>query len=466
MNSGAVIVARGRSDREQRLLSADEPLGALQRACGGAIPGTLAIPELLELVRRAGHYRMKLARVIHARDEANAISAWVEVSPDDDGCALAISNWRAAPLDQAREPVGADDDLAGVAAQCADLHTRLDARQQVLAVGRASAELEPVAAAMRRSHGRPWTDFVEVAGSSHRQPLHWRLLDGAEVTCGDAPERYVARLFPLGGAHGAVAGFDLYLVAVEAGALPDPDIPAPAPDPAGDPLDGVLGRDLAPVLRQPIARIIANAETIRTRLAGPLADEYAGYAGDIADAARHLQGLVEDLADLDAIEAPGFAPTPDRIDLADAARRAAGILGVRARERSITVEVPGEEIEVSATGEYRRVLQVLLNLLGNALRYSPEGSTVRLHVESRGSRAAVIVADEGPGLTPEQQARVFDKFERLGRGGDGGSGLGLYISRYLARAMGGDLTVASAAGEGARFMLELPTGYNGTYDLT
>jgi len=455
LNPGAVIVARGRSDRDERLLSADEPLAALQRACGGSIPGIVAIPQLLELVRKAGHYRMKLARVIHARDESNAISAWVEVSPDDEGCALAISNWRAAPLGSAGS-MGGVDDLAGVAAQCADLHARLDPRQQVLAVSRAVAPLEPLAATMRAASGRPWTDFVEVAGSSHRQPLHWRLLDGVEVTCGEAPGCWVARLFPLGGEHGAVAGFDLYLVAVEAGPLPDPDAPGPSGDPEGDPLDGVLGRDLAPALRQPIARIIANAETIRTRLAGPLAEEYAGYAGDIADAARHLQGLVEDLAVLDAIKAPGFAPARDRIDLADAARRAAGILGVRARERSIVVDVPGESVEVPAVGEFRRVLQVLLNLLGNALRYSPEGSTVRLEVELRGGRACVTVADEGPGLTREQQAKVFDKFERLGRGGDGGSGLGLYISRFLARAMGGDLTVTSVAGEGARFTLELP----------
>ena len=104
------------------------------------------------------------------------------------------------------------------------------------------------------------------------------------------------------------------------------------------------------------------------------------------------------------------------------------------------------------------MLQVLLNLLGNALRYSPEGSTVRLEVELRGEWASVTVADEGQGLTPEQQTKVFDKFERLGRSGDGGSGLGLYISRFLARAMGGDLTVASVPGEGARFTLKLPQG--------
>ena len=72
-------------------------------------------------------------------------------------------------------------------------------------------------------------------------------------------------------------------------------------------------------------------------------------------------------------------------------------------------------------------------------------------------RARIVVADQGEGLSAEQQARAFDKFERLGRKGDGGSGLGLYISRRLARAMDGDLTVESAPGQGARFILELPS---------
>jgi signal transduction histidine kinase len=76
------------------------------------------------------------------------------------------------------------------------------------------------------------------------------------------------------------------------------------------------------VLRQPIASIIANAETIRTRRAGPVAEDYAAYAGDIAAAGRHLLGCY-DLADIEMIEASGFAPAVDRIDLADLARRAA-----------------------------------------------------------------------------------------------------------------------------------------------
>ncbi|MGG2357298.1 sensor histidine kinase, partial [Salmonella enterica] len=83
-----------------------------------------------------------------------------------------------------------------------------------------------------------------------------------------------------------------------------------------------------------------------------------------------------------------------------------------------------------------------LNLLTNAIRYSPAHSTVTIAVGQAGPKAWIAVSDEGEGLSPEQAARVFDKFERLGRTGDGGSGLGLYISRRLARAMGGDLVVS------------------------
>jgi signal transduction histidine kinase len=210
------------------------------------------------------------------------------------------------------------------------------------------------------------------------------------------------------------------------------------------------------VLRQPIARIIANAETIRSRLAGPLADEYSNYAADIAAAGQHLLALIDDLADLEVVEADDFTTAADRIDLGDVVRRAAGILGVRAQERGIAIDTPGASDVLLAIGEFRRVLQILLNLIGNAINYSPEGSRVSVTLEREGDRALVHVTDQGEGLAPGQQAAVFEKFERLGRSGDGGSGLGLYISRRLARAMDGDLSVTSNPGEGARFTLALP----------
>ena len=102
------------------------------------------------------------------------------------------------------------------------------------------------------------------------------------------------------------------------------------------------------------------------------------------------------------------------------------------------------------------MLQVLLNLIGNAIRYSPEDSHVWIRLEDAGDRARVIVADQGAGISAEQQAVMFEKYERLGRSGDGGTGLGLYISRRLATAMGGSLSVDSAPGQGARFILEVP----------
>lgn len=267
-----------------------------------------------------------------------------------------------------------------------------------------------------------------------------------------SPRHWKAILLPLGEPEAGQAGFDLLLVADE-----PPADQAAAPDVPQTRFDAAIGREIAPVLRQPIARIIANAETIRTQLAGPLAEEYSNYAADIATAGEHLLALIDDLADLEVVEADDFSAAPDKIDLADVARRAAGILGVRAHERGIEIDAPKEGESVPAVGEFRRVLQILLNLLGNALRYAPEGSQVWLRAEAEGGRARIVVADQGGGLSAEQQARAFDKFERLGRSGDGGSGLGLYISRRLARAMDGELTVDSAPGQGARFMLDLPT---------
>jgi signal transduction histidine kinase len=223
----------------------------------------------------------------------------------------------------------------------------------------------------------------------------------------------------------------------------------------------LVGTALTPVLRQPIARIIANAETIRARLAGPLRREYSEYAGTIASAGQHLSAMLDDLADLEVVETPGFVTAKEAVDLADAAARAAGILGVRAQNRDTVLEVVGAKGKSIATAEFRRVLQILINLIGNAVAYSPAGSTVRITAEvASEGRVAVSVADEGPGVTPDQAIRIFDKFERLGRDSDGGkdngSGLGLFISRRLAEAMAGSLVVESAEGGGALFRLELP----------
>lgn len=455
MHSTATSLAQARSDGDDRLVSADDPLAGLQLRCGGEIPGVIAVPALLELVRKARGYKLKLARTIRASDGRDSISAWVEVDPDDAGCDIAIRSWQASPLPP-EDPAEVAEHRMAIDRTLAELTARLDAQQNVLTVECEASDLLGLAEAMRNGFGRPWTDFVTISGSSHQQPLHWRLLDGAGVEIAGSERTWRAALLPQQAPGQEPTGFELCLTAEQPPA-PAPVLPAPPTTPVmpqNGP--GLVGRDIAPVLRQPIARIIANAETIRTRMAGPLAEEYSQYAADIAAAGQHLLSLVEDLADLEVVESEDFNTAPDRIDLADVARRAAGILAVRAQERGITIDAPRMGEHLPAIAEFRRVLQILLNLVGNAIRYSPDNSQVWIRLEGEGARAKVIVADQGPGLSADQQQRVFEKFERLGRSDETGSGLGLYISRRLARAMSGELTVESAPGQGARFILDVP----------
>lgn len=463
------VVAHAACDGEGLLLSADEPLAGLQLRCGGVIPGEIAVPALRMLVARARRFGLKLARPMVARDGAELIRAWVEVAPGpgDGGCAITLRNWQATPLPPEDAP-GSFSRRAELDRVLAGLTAHLDSRQRVLAVECDAPDLASLAATMRAGLGRAWTDFVTFMDDGWQQPIHWRLADGASILAEGSARVWRVALVPQALHGDQPTGFELCL---NSDTLLAPHAARDAGGhlaerPAPETLD--LGREVAPVLRQPIARIIANAETIHLRLAGPLQEEYSRYAGDIAAAGQHMLELVDDLADLDVVEADGFTTAADHIDLADAVRRAAGILSIRAREKGIGLEVPGADEHLPAIAEFRRVLQVLLNLIGNAIRYStentpinairytPDNPPVRVTLERAGARARVIVADSGQGLSADEQARVFEKFERLGRAGDGGSGLGLYISRRLARAMGGDLTVESAKGEGARFILEVP----------
>jgi signal transduction histidine kinase len=102
------------------------------------------------------------------------------------------------------------------------------------------------------------------------------------------------------------------------------------------------------------------------------------------------------------------------------------------------------------------VIQILVNLIVNAIRYSPENGTVRLSFARTPGTASVTIFDEGPGVPAGDEHRIFERFERA-HTKEGGTGLGLAISRRLARSMGGDVTLDSAPGEGARFTLTLPS---------
>ncbi|WP_086735131.1 sensor histidine kinase [Erythrobacter colymbi] len=460
----SLLGAYGLTDARDRLLSADAPLAELQERCGGDLPGTLAIPELLALVQQARRMGLKIARSFSAFDGDAEVSGFARIHPvgeaDGGGCEVLVENWQRSLLVQpgAREFA---ERIDAIDRATAEISARLDARQRLQVLSARAPDASALEAAALAAPGADWTTLVELTGITHHQPLHWRLLDGASCRFAGSQRNWRVRMIPLGPDAQQPLGFELLLIADEPlpddyGAAPPVEDIAPEASPTR-----LVGTALTPVLRKPVARIIANAETMRARLAGPLRDEYSEYAGTIASAGQHLAAMLDDLADLEVVETPGFSTAKEPVDLADAATRAAGILGVRAQNRDTILVVDGEPGAAVATAEFRRVLQILINLVGNAIAYAPAASTVTISaLPAAEGRVALTVADEGPGVTPEQAERIFDKFERLGRDSDGGkdkgSGLGLYISRRLAEAMEGTLTVGSAPGGGALFTLELP----------
>ncbi len=460
----SLAAARGITDERDHLLSADAPLAQLQERCGGTLPGTLAIPELLEQVQHARRIGLRIARQFSAYDGEDLVSGFVRIRPRGieagGGCELLVESWQRAPA-----PFAGSHALAGyldaIDRANAEIALRLDARQRIQTIGLMSADAADLARAIETAPGRLWSELVDLQDVSHHQPLHWRLLDGARCCVPGSQRQWRVRMIPTAehGARREPLGFELLLIADEA--LPAGTAPLHGGDTGIAPADRLFGRTLTPALRRPLARIIANAETIRARLAGPLQHDYCDYAATIASAGHHLSAMLDDLADLEVVEAEGFTTIAEEVDLVDAAHKAVGILGVRAHDKQISLAVEGTPGTVIAEAEFRRVLQILINLISNAIAYSPAGSAVRISAgHSPAGRALLTVSDQGPGVTAEQAQRIFKKFERLGRdsagGTDSGSGLGLYISRRLAQAMKGDLTLASTPGEGAVFVLDLP----------
>jgi signal transduction histidine kinase len=167
--------------------------------------------------------------------------------------------------------------------------------------------------------------------------------------------------------------------------------------------------------------------------------------------------LVGDLLELSSLESGTLELELEPFSVAEAAGRvAAGLLPI-AIERDIRLTTDLPPRLQSATGDRRRVEQIITNLAGNALKFTPGEGTVDIVGRFDGGIAVLIVRDDGPGIEPADRSRIFERFERLaGHEMIAGTGLGLPIARDLARRMGGDLAVGSVPGSGSAFILVLP----------
>jgi signal transduction histidine kinase len=203
-------------------------------------------------------------------------------------------------------------------------------------------------------------------------------------------------------------------------------------------------------LRTPLNAIIGFADVIASQRFGPNLERYSEYASYILKAGNHLLNILNDLV---AIEI-GAAPLEEMLN------QALSLVRMRAEQRQITLVPPECPPDCTLLVDQTRAIQIFVNLLGNAVKFTPSGGKIGIDIEMRGSMVDVTVWDTGPGIPQEKQEAIFQPFVQIHDSSYSrpheGVGLGLSISRHLARLMKGSLRVENGPSGGARFTVSLP----------
>lgn len=211
-------------------------------------------------------------------------------------------------------------------------------------------------------------------------------------------------------------------------------------------------------LRTPLNSIIGFTGILLQGLAGPLNDEQRKQLGIVRDSARHLLALINDVLDISKIEAGQLNVAREPFDLRASIARVDGMVRPLAEKKSLALRTDLATEIGEWTGDARRVEQILLNLLNNAVKFTERGE-VALRGRFDGDRLVLDVSDTGIGIRPEDIEQLFQPFRQVDSGlsrRHEGTGLGLAICRRLAALMGGDIAVQSEPGRGSVFTLSLP----------
>jgi len=213
-------------------------------------------------------------------------------------------------------------------------------------------------------------------------------------------------------------------------------------------------------LRTPLNAVIGFSEVLIQRMFGDLTDKQEEYLKDIYASGQHLLSLINDILDLSKIEAGRMELTLADFDLPAAIENVLILMRERAGRRGITVTRAVDERLGSVHADERKVKQVLLNLLSNALKFTPEGGRIEVRAGLRDGMVEIAVTDTGIGIAPEDHEAVFEEFRQVGTASRSveGTGLGLALSRKFVELHGGRIWVESAIGSGATFTFTLPPG--------
>jgi signal transduction histidine kinase len=215
-------------------------------------------------------------------------------------------------------------------------------------------------------------------------------------------------------------------------------------------------------LRTPLTSILGFVEILATGMDGPLSQAQANDVGTIQTSSRHLLTLIDDLIDVATIEAGQVELSLGPVAIDELVRESVETMRPLAGEKGISLEVEAIEPDLEAIADRARLREIVLNLLSNALKFTPSQGRVRVCVGTEaafGDRPAMIridVRDSGIGIADSDRDRIFEKFAKVAGPKYAGTGLGLAISRELARLHGGDVIVESTVGIGSTFSLRFP----------
>ncbi|HEX4003773.1 MAG TPA: response regulator [Candidatus Acidoferrales bacterium] len=210
-------------------------------------------------------------------------------------------------------------------------------------------------------------------------------------------------------------------------------------------------------LRTPLNAVLGFSDLLTEERYGPLNERQQRYVKHIHTGGKHLLTLINDILDLSKIEAGRLQLTIESVPLVTSFAEVADTMRPLADKKSHTLvqrALPGLSVRADAT----RLKQILMNLVGNAIKFTPEGGKIELAANRVGNFVRVEVRDSGPGIPPEEQQRIFDAFYRLRRSEKAaeGTGLGLAITQRLVQLHGGELGVESEVGAGSCFHFTLP----------
>ncbi|WP_168076915.1 HAMP domain-containing sensor histidine kinase, partial [Caulobacter sp. SSI4214] len=211
-------------------------------------------------------------------------------------------------------------------------------------------------------------------------------------------------------------------------------------------------------LRTPLNAIMGFSDIMRAKMFGPLTDRYAEYAELIHESGGHLLDLINDVLDMSKIEAERFELQRGVFDAREAVQAAMRLLRVQSDTAGVQLRgvLPPGELEVDA--DRRALKQIVLNLVSNALKFTPRGGQVTVTAHGYDGVLEIVVADTGVGISPEDLERLGRPYEQAG-GPDQrarGTGLGLSLVRAFAKLHGGEMSIESRLGAGTSVSVRLP----------